>query len=276
MTNLIKTISCILLTALIFSACKKEITQVSYVNGTAPALTASSTNAMVLNIADKNNTAITFNWTNPNYQFTTGISSQDVSYTLQIDTAGANFESPFLKEQVIAKDLSTTLSVSTLNGLLANWLENIPHNFEMRIKSSIGVANSLPLYSNVVKITITPYLDVAVVTPFTGNLFLIGNATPGGDATGWNNPVPAPSQEFTKTSSTTWEITIPLIGGKEFLILPDNGSWSNKYAVSKSAVTGDGGPFGYNFGDNFPAPSSSGTYKIVLNFKTGKYTVTKQ
>ncbi|MEO5944363.1 MAG: SusE domain-containing protein [Ferruginibacter sp.] len=277
MKNLIKTISFILLTVVVFTACKKEITQVSYVNGTAPALTASTTNAMVLNIADKNNTAITFNWTNPNYQFTTGLSSQDVSYTLQVDTTGANFKSPFLKEQVISKDLSTTLSVSALNGLLANWLENIPHNFEMRIKSSIGVANSLPLYSNVVKITITPYLDVTVVTPFTGNLWIIGNATAGG----WNNttsvaPDGIGDQKFTKTSSTTWEITIPLIGGNEFLILPDAGSWSNKYAVDKTKATADGGSFGYNLGDNFPGPSSSGTYKIVLNFKTGKYTVTKQ
>ncbi|MBS1757239.1 MAG: SusE domain-containing protein [Bacteroidetes bacterium] len=276
MKKLIKNISYIALIAVVFASCKKEISQVSYVDGTAPVLSASSTNSLVLNMADKAITSVTFNWTNPNYKFTTGLSSQDVNYTLQIDTSGANFKSPNLKEMVIAKDLSTTLTVGALNGLLANWQENIPHNFEFRIKSTVGVANSLPLYSNVVKITITPYLDVNVAIPFTGNLYLIGSATPGGDATGWNNPVPVPSQQFTKTSSTTWEITIPLIGGKEFLIIPDNGSWSNKYAVKKSDVTPDGGPFGYNFGDNFPGPASSGTYKIVLNFKTGNYTVTKQ
>jgi hypothetical protein len=276
MKKFIKIIGSSFLIALIFTACKKEISQVTYVDAKAPVLTASSTSAMVLNIADKNMDALTFSWTNPDYQFSTGLSSQDVSYTLQVDTTGANFTSPNLKEVVIAKDLSLQLTVGALNNLLAAWNENVPHNFEMRIKATVGTYGALPQYSNVVKIVITPYLDVTVVVPFTGNLFLIGSATPGGDATGWNNPVPTPSQQFTKTSSTTWEITIPLIGGKQFLVIPDNGSWNNKYAVSASAVTPDGGPFGYNFGDNFPGPNTSGTYKIVLNFKTGKYTVTKQ
>jgi len=177
---------------------------------------------------------------------------------------------------VISKDLSVTLTVGDYNNLFANWKENGPHNFEFRIKSALA-NGAIPLYSNVVKITVTPYLDVAVPLPVTGtgNLYLIGSATPGGDAHGWDNPVPAPAQQFTKTSSTTFEITIPLIGGKEYLVIPDNGSWANKYAVKKSDVTSDGGPFGYNLGDNFPGPSASGNYKIVLNFKTGKFTVTK-
>ncbi|MGC4101213.1 SusE domain-containing protein [Ferruginibacter sp.] len=284
MKKMIKNISVVLVAVILFSACKKQIAEVQYLGGTAPVLTASSTSATVLNIADKLKTAITFTWTNPNYQFTTGISSQDVVYTLQVDTTGANFKSANLKEMVISKDLSVTLTVGDYNNLFASWAENMPHNFEFRIRSTLG-NGAVPLYSNVVKIVVTPYLDVAVPLPVTGvgNLYLIGSATPGGDAHGWDNPVPAPpnlpvgtvSQQFTKTSSTTFEITIPLIGGKEYLVIPDNGSWANKYAVKKADVTSDGGPFGYNYGDNFPGPSASGNYKIVLNFKTGKFTVTK-
>ena len=276
MKNTIKTISAVLLGSIFLFSCKKEINKIDYLGGTAPALTASATGNIALNIADKNNVAITFNWTNPDYQFSTGISSQDVVYTLQVDTTGANFTSSNLKEQVISKDLSLTLTVGEYNNLFANWKENIPHNFEFRIKSALA-NGAIPLYSNVIKRVVTPYLDVAVPLPVTGtgNLYLIGSATPGGDAHGWDNPVPAPAQQFTKTSSTTFEITIPLIGGKEYLVIPDNGSWANKYAVKKADVTADGGPFGYNFGDNFPGPAASGNYKIVLNFKTGKFTVTK-
>lgn len=275
MKNIKKLLGSMLLVSFLFSACKKEIDNVMYTGGTAPALTASATAPVALNSADKALTAITFTWTNPNFQFSTGISSQDVVYTLQVDTTGANFGSANLKEVVISKDLSLTLTVGDYNNLFAAWQENVPHNFEFRIKAALA-NNAIPIYSNVLKRTVTPYLDVAVPLPLTGNLYLIGNATPGGDAHGWDNPVPAPSQQFTKTSSTTFEITIPLIGGKEFLIIPDNGSWANKYAVTKTAVTVDGGPFGYNLGDNFPGPASDGIYKIVLNFKTGKYTVTKQ
>ena len=97
------------------------------------------------------------------------------------------------------------------------------------------------------------------------------------DATvgGWNNPVPVPSQQFSKVGAGVYQLTTPLIGGKQYLVIPDNGSWSNKYAVKSSDVTADGGPFGYNFNDNFPGPATSGTYKIVLNFKSGRFTVTK-
>lgn len=254
-------------------SCKKDENQVVFEGGTAPALSATPLTNNVLDINAKTLPATTFTWTNPNYKFNTGVSSQDVTYTLQIDTTGANFSSPFLKESVVQKNLSSSFTVGELNTLLANWLENIPHNFEFRIKATLGRA--VPVYSNVIKMVITPFLDVAVVLPFTNNLYIIGNATPGGDATGWNNPVPAPSQKFTKTSSTTFEITINLFGGKEYLILPDNGSWANKYAVSASAITWEGGPFGYNFGDNFKGPPTTGLYKIEMNFKTGKFKVTK-
>jgi hypothetical protein len=37
-----------------------------------------------------------------------------------------------------------------------------------------------------------------------------------------------------------------------------------------------GGDFGYDLNDNFPAPAASGTYKIQVNFATGKFTLTKQ
>ena len=120
---------------------------------------------------------------------------------------------------------------------------------------------------------VTNYLDVAVPLPSTGDLFLVGDATSGG----WNNPVPVPSQKFTKTSAVTYEITVPLTGGKEYLILPLNGDWGHKYAVKSKAVAGlsNGGDFGFDLGDNFPGPSVTGNYKIVIDFKLGKFTVTK-
>ncbi len=272
--NIIKALFFTFLVVALF-ACKKEENKVVLESASAPVLTATPLSNNVLNIASKDQPALTFSWTNPNYMFNTGPSSQNVTYTLQVDTAGANFSSNKLKEVGFTNDLALNMTVGQFNNLFATFQENIPHNFEFRIKASLGANGSVPQFSNVIKMTVTPYLDVTVVLPFTGDLYIIGNATPGGDATGWNNPVPTPSQKFTKTSSTTYEITINLFGGKEFLILPDNGSWANKYAVKASAVTKDGGDFGYNLGDNFPGPSVTGLYKIVLNFKTGKYTVTK-
>jgi hypothetical protein len=113
------------------------------------------------------------------------------------------------------------------------------------------------------------------VTPFNGNLpanlFIVGDATSGG----WNNPVPVPSQQLTRLNSSVWQITMPLNGGKQYLLLPVNGDWSHKYAVADNSITDlwKGGSFGYDLSSNFPGPATSGTYDITVNFVTGKFTV---
>jgi starch-binding outer membrane protein SusE/F len=270
--------------ATIFNACKKQENQIVFEGGTAPVLTATNASTASINLTktNENNVFSTFSWTNPNYKFSNGVSSQDVSYTLQFDTTGANFTNPNLQEITIAKDLSTPVTVKAINTALAKLLlqENVPHNLEVRVKSTLANA-SVPLYSNIVKFILVPYLDVAVVLPAdlptpganNGDLFLVGDATAGG----WNNPVPVPSQKFTRTSTTTYEIITALVGGKEYLLLPKNGDWSNKYAVTDKNAPGlnTGGDFGANKNDNLPSPATSGNYKIVVNFKTGKFTVTR-
>ena len=83
---------------LLLWSCEKEENKIYYQGGTAPTLSASSTGPLVLTDANKNNTAVKFSWTNPDYKFTTGLSSQNVTYTLQVDTAGANFTNPAMRK----------------------------------------------------------------------------------------------------------------------------------------------------------------------------------
>lgn len=119
------------------------------------------------------------------------------------------------------------------------------------------------------KFTVTPYTKV-----LPDSLYIVGDATAGG----WTNPVPTPSQKFTRINSSKFSITVPITGGKEFLLLPLNGDWGHKFAVPDKTVTGlsAGGDFGYDKNDNFPAPSANGTYKIDVDFLTYKFVVTKQ
>jgi hypothetical protein len=121
--------------------------------------------------------------------------------------------------------------------------------------------------------TVTPYSST-----LPAELFIVGDATPGG----WANPVPVPSQKLTRLNSSEFEITMQLNGNGEYLILPNNGDWTKKYALDDKNVPGifAGGEFGYHFdgqpapddyGDNFKAPPTTGTYTIRLNF-AGKTT----
>ena len=254
------------------AGCEKDENQVVFQGGTAPVLKASSTSALLLLPANAANSAVKFEWTNPNYRFNTGVSSQDVTYFLQVDTTGSNFTNPGMQQVSISKDLELNMTVKDLNSVLTrlNLLENIPHQVEFRIKSTIGGV-ALPLYSNVIKITVTPYLDVAVPIPPTGELYATGSAMP----SDWTNSPPA-SQKLTKVSNTEYYWQGTLAPGKQYKFLSTLGAWQPQYGGSSAT----GGDLGYNMGggsdpDAIPTPSDPGTYKVTLNFKTGKYTVVK-
>src|ERR1700722_591394 len=78
----------------LFSSCIKEQSTVVFNGGTAPLLTSTATDSIPLPASDTTATAVTFNWTNPGYTFTNGISSLDVNYYLEVDTVGDNFSHP--------------------------------------------------------------------------------------------------------------------------------------------------------------------------------------
>jgi len=274
MKSILKLLFGSLFLAVAFSSCEKDENKIYYEGGTAPALTASSTAAQVLLIANKANTALTLNWTNPNYMFTTGVSSQDVTYTLQFDTVGANFTSPKKYEKAIAKDLNITMTVGELNtALLAmDMVENMAHNIEMRVKATL-INGTVPLISNVITIRITPYLDV--VYPVPAKLYITGAATPGSWMGGGDPELL--SQKFTKISSSEFQInSLALNADQGFLFVPVYGDWSNKYGFTGSGLGNNvnGDSFQPN-GNDFKSPGVAGNYKIVVSFKTGKYTMTK-
>jgi hypothetical protein len=112
--------------------------------------------------------------------------------------------------------------------------------------------------------TITPYTST-----FPTNLYIVGDAT----ADSWNNSNPPVNPVFKQLNAAQFQVTMPLIGGKSFLMLPVAGSWTNKYAVANSSVPSSGGSFGYNLSTNFNAPATSGTYTITANFFDFTFTV---
>lgn len=267
-------------------ACNKQITEVTYESSTAPVLTTSRIATIPLAYADSTKEAIKLMWTNPNYQFTTGLSSQNVSYKLEIDTTGANFTNPSRKVLSFSKDLSISITTTELNDYLLNQLQlkaGVVHNIEMRVTAAL-TNNAIPLASNVVKFTATPFAIPPKVTPpgtpvgnpatdwVNGQLFIVGDATTGG----WNNPVPEPAQKLTKVSSTFYTITLPLVADKSYLLLPVNGSWNAKFGGTGANNSND--PLSFDFKDNggdIKAPSASGNYRVEVDFQRGKVTVTK-
>jgi hypothetical protein len=257
-------------------SCQKDEHKIFLESSTPPVLTASTTGPLVLTSSNAANTAVRLSWTNPNFRFTTGPSSQDVTYLLQIDKAGQNFNSPVKQEISIAKDLGITWTVADLNNILTKMdlPDNVAHDLEMRVRATV-TTGAVPLFSNVIKLTVTPYLDVAVPVPANGNLWITGDAAP----SGWSNPLSGAAetnQKFTRVSSTLYELTIALPGGGNYKLLQDNGNWGTQYHMLPGG-TWESGSFELKDADPaFPGPPTAGTYKITFNFKTGRYTVVKQ
>jgi len=275
MKNILKMLVGFCLVALALSSCKKDENRVIFEKGFAPALKANRSATIPLSYLNRDNEAISFNWTNPEYKFTTGVSSQDVTYLFEIDTTGANFTNPKRKQISIGKELSQAFTQTQINDYLLNQLELTvarPHNIEIRVKSSLAGSAATELFSNVLKYTVTPYaIPPKVNPPASGALYITGSAVP----SSWTNSPPT-TQKFAVVTPTLYELTVPLVAGNSYLFLPDFGSWDAKFGFTgaNNANNVDGDDFKFGGGD-LKAPAVSGTYKIQVNFQTGKFAVTK-
>ena len=127
----------------------------------------------------------------------------------------------------------------------------------------------LGIYKIVVNFLTGKYTVTPVFIP--SNLYIVGDATPGG----WANPVPTPSQQFTQTSPGVFQLSLSLTATKSYLFLPVNGDWTHKYGGASDGVTADGDLLadGDVPGSNTPAPPTTGNRTITVNFVTMKYKV---
>lgn len=251
-----------------FTACEKKVGDLPYYQpGTAVTLSSSSSTVAAAP-ADSSKVALTLTWSNPKYS----VDSSTVKYIVEIDSSGRNFSKSV--SRTLSGALTTSFTAKDLNAILLGYgfSFGVAYDMDIRITSSYANNNEL-LRSNVIKVKMTPYkIPPKVTPPASGRLFIVGSATAGG----WNNPVPAPTQEFTKIDSVTYGGIFNLTGGNEYLLLPVNGDWSHKFSVADKTVAGlnAGGSFGADLNDNIPGPTTSGRYKIIVDFQAGKFTVT--
>jgi starch-binding outer membrane protein SusE/F len=276
MKNYLKALVLIAVSAMGFAGCQKDENRNFYLGGKNPVLTANKS-SVALSPTTEADQAIAFTWTNPDYQFSTGLSSHDVQYTLEFDVNPA-FTSATKYVTTISKEMVKRFTVLELNNILGNTMVlefGKEHTINARISSSLKYESSTNavLMSNTVTFKATPYAPPPTVTPpSTGKLVLVGNGSPGGWDNNANN-----TQVFTQRSNTLYDITINLVANGSVLFLPVPGSWDVKYgfdgANNANNVTGDKLAMG---GGDIKVPAASGLYKITVNFQTGRFTITAQ
>ena len=281
-----KQLSSLILLSLLagITACNKVENKVFYEGGNNPTIAVNKT-VVSLEPGNEANEAVVFSWTNPEYRFTTGVSSQDVTYSLEIDTLGGNFSSGAKYTNQISSNLSLRLTVGQLNAILGNnmLLQISPrreYTLEARVISSIGGAAKL-VSTNKVSFKVSPFAPPPkVAIPVNNEIWLVGGASEGN----WNNPLAEPyltNQKFTKLSETKYELVTNLKPNEGYLVLPAMGSWSTKYCLEDGVDRGstvDGGSFVFKGGggQDFLSPSPGGTFKLTYDFQLGRFTVVRQ
>lgn len=163
-----KLISKLFLTAIVatglFSACSKidNLKKVEplpvYLLGVSPVLSTSATTVAPA-LADTNRNVVTFSWTNPKY-------AQDSSlykYILEIDTTGKNFANE--KTKIVTGVTATSFTGRELNSFLLRlgFKLGVAQSIDVRLISSYGNNNERYM-SNVVKVTVTPFADPAILS----------------------------------------------------------------------------------------------------------------
>lgn len=254
-----------------FSACDKVDPLPFFELGVKPTVSLSSS-TIAAPPSDSLKEVLTVNWTYPQY----ATDSSRNRYIIQIDSAGRNFSKAVTREVIGA--LSSKFTAKALNEIMLGFgfQFNRAYDLDVRVISSYN-NNNERYFSDAVKLRATPYkIPPKVVLPASGKLFIIGSATQGD----WVNPVSTPTQELSRIDETTFAGVFQMIGGKQFLILPENGNWDLKYALADNSLPGldAGGNFGFNVAGshnaNFIGPKTDGLFKIVLDFQTGKFTIT--
>ncbi|GAA4342631.1 SusE domain-containing protein [Flaviaesturariibacter amylovorans] len=276
----------LVLSALLLSvlwSCKKQENRVVLESVQPVALTGSLPNnaTVPMAYADRAQTALTLNWTNPNYRFNTGLSSQSVSYRIEIDTVGNNFKWSRKQTFLVTGGTSRSFTQEELNTLMLTGMRlvpEIPHKLEIRVMAYIGNEAAMQV-SNTLTYTLTPFsTPPAVAPPASGKLFLTGSAAPLSWMSGGDPEASAVNagQRFTQVSPTKYVInSIQLNGGQSMLFVPTYGDWGDKYGFTGGGnANNTSGDTFRRGGNDIKAPAASGNYKIEVDFQLGTFTVT--
>jgi len=275
MKRILNFISAFLLLLLVTNACsEKEFLSVATVPADgAFVVTPSATSIELIRSGAGTHTALVFNWDTIVY----GVSTP-TNFTLQMDSVNGDFSAPI--EDVISTNtfqIAFTDSVMNYRALKLNLKPFIPGQIKVRLKANLAYGN-LPSYTTVVPIMVTPY-DDGLMFKMPAALYIQGDAV----ASNGSYPIPE-AQQMVQIDNHRFALLVSLTGGKHFTFSSDAAAMSDPaYKATTVAEPLTGGyfiPSGSqtippNGGSDISSPATTGIYKVIVDFKTGIYSVTK-
>ncbi|WP_053991047.1 SusE domain-containing protein [Mangrovimonas sp. TPBH4] len=171
---------------------------------------------------NQTNTAITITWESADY----GVPTQ-ISYIVEAAQSGTDFEEPVVIGTTSSNVLS--LDIATFNGYAvgAGLLPFTEGTLDIRVKSTIGNQSDMPLYSNAITVSVTPFTTALPKLAVPGN------------HQGWDPPT-APLLASSAFGETDYEGYVWLDGGYKFLAPDAAGAfqWGNTDWGDDGSFTG--------------------------------------
>jgi hypothetical protein len=278
-------------------SCEKEGEKVYLKTGGNMTLTSDKTTLVLLD-ANATQPGVSFAWNKAEFGYQAG-----TTYTLQMSKTGTNWAPTTSLSIDMGNSLSKTFTVGQLNQELIKFLPAfVANDVDFRIIASVGTA-ATPIYSNVVKVKITPYRQL-IQYAFPKALNVAGNYqgwSPGsapqivdkfGTATGgnyegyinFNNPSP----EFKLVRGNDWpfgdhgmaspgvltanggsNITLPSAG--IYLLRADRTNLTySATKINSWAVIGSATPGGWGVETPMTFDPATKLYAITLNLSAGE------
>jgi len=161
-----------LISLLFFSivSCSDDDNKAIATGNSAPVLISPEDgSAVVLTEGLEDNTALTLVWNHGDYDVAT-----EINYTVELALSGTDFATTFEGGKTTSRVL--TLNVAQLNKIAidAGIAPFEAGDLDIRVISSLGMNHDMPMVSNVLKVTVTPFEKEAPVEPVTPMLYFVG------------------------------------------------------------------------------------------------------
>lgn len=246
---------------LAFGACQKD-EEIIVSEGEDIKLTVSDS-VLALSQEQAYETVLTFNWSRGTNHGT----SSSISYTLELDTEGSNFDNAQIYD--LGKGVyEKNFTAEVLNDLLLNYWNIDPGaitSFEARVKSDVTKEGIEDGVSETMAFLLTPY------KPVSEELFMVGGASPNG----WDISNATP---MTANSSSPWIFSYEgqmKVGTFKFAVSNDD-CWCQDFYTQDPA---DVGMMVYNEGGSGEDVqweiTEGGNYKITVDLLSLTITVNK-
>lgn len=215
--------------------------------------------AIVLDPLYNTNPAVTLVWNHAGYNVPT-----EVTYNVEVAMAGTDFADVTLAGAPTSNKV-LTLNVQELNtaAIAAGLVPFEAGELDMRVVATLGNNAEMRMESNVITITVTPYLTY----PYT-DLYLIGNAT----ATGWDNSATVNMYPMFRDgeNENIYHYTGYFAAG-DFKAVEVKGQWAPQYGTDGTNIVPRP-----TESDPDPSPFSiatAGYYQVTLNLSDNSYSI---